>query len=157
MKKPEIIILCGNIASGKSTLAKQYAKKGYVIISRDSLRYMVGAGNYRFDKKLEPFIKQSAVSMFTEFLKSGFSLVYDETNVSKSLRKPTIQLAKIYGYKVVVVVLKRLSKKVSVERRMKDPHGQFDKNIWNMVWENFDSIYEMPEKSEGIDRIIKKR
>jgi len=153
--KKEIIILVSNIGGGKSTLAKQYAKKGYVIISRDSLRYMVGAGNYRFDKKLEPFIKQSAVSVLTEFLKSGFNLVYDETNVSKSLRKPTIQLAKIYGYKVVAIVLPRLSKEVSVARRMKDPHGQFDKKLWELVWEQFDTIFEMPDKSEGIDRIIK--
>jgi dephospho-CoA kinase len=36
--KKEIILLIGNIASGKSTIAKQYAKKGYVVISRDSLR-----------------------------------------------------------------------------------------------------------------------
>lgn len=153
--KKEIIILVSNIGGGKSTLAKQYAKKGYVIISRDSLRYMVGAGNYRFDKKLEPFIKQSAVSVLTEFLKSGFNLVYDETNVSKSLRKPTIQLAKIYGYKVVAVILPRLSKEVSVARRLKTPHGNFSKKTWERVWEMFDTIFEMPDKSEGIDRIIK--
>jgi len=153
--KKEIIILVSNIGGGKSTLAKQYAKKGYVIISRDSLRYMVGAGNYRFDKKLEPFIKQSAVSVLTEFLKSGFNLVYDETNVSKSLRKPTIQLAKIYGYKVVAVILPRLSKEVSVARRLKTPHGNSSKKTWERVWEMFDTIFEMPDKSEGIDRIIK--
>jgi predicted kinase len=152
----EIIILVGNIGSGKSTLAKEYAKKGYVIISRDSLRYMIGGGNYRFDKKLEPFIKQSAVEVLRVFLRSGQNLVYDETNVSKSLRKPTIQLAKIYGYKVVAVVLPRLSKEVSVARRLKTPHGNFSKKTWEWVWEQFDTIFEMPEKSEGIDRIIKR-
>ena len=155
--KKEIILLIGNIASGKSTLAKQHAKKGYVVISRDSIRYMVGGGNYRFDKKLEPFIKQSAVEVLRVFLRSGQNLVYDETNVSKSLRKPTIQLAKIYGYKVVAVVLPRLSKEVSVARRLKTPHGNFSKKTWEWVWEQFDTIFEMPEKSEGIDRIIKKR
>jgi len=153
----EIILLVGNIGNGKSTLAKQYAKDGYIIISRDALRYMVGGGDYKFDLKVEPFIKKSAVATLKAFLKSGYNLVYDEVNVSKRLRCPTIQAAKQFGYKVNALVLPRLSQKKSVDRRMKNPHGQFDRNIWNTVWERFDSIYEEPTLKEGIDKIIKAR
>jgi len=155
MNKPILLIMVGNIGSGKSTLAKEYVKKGYIIISRDALRYMIGGGSYKFDIKLEPFIKESAVSILTTFLKSGVNLIYDETNVSKSLRKQTIKLAKNYGYKVIAVTLPKLSKQQSVDRRMTNPHGQFDRNIWNTVWENFNNLYEIPEKSEGIDKILR--
>jgi predicted kinase len=154
-KMKEIIILVGNIGSGKSTLAKEYAKKGYVIISRDALRYMIGAGNYRFDFKIESFIKKSAVATLKIFLKSGYNLVYDEVNVSKKLRTHSIQLAKQFDYKVIVVKLPRLAKQISVDRRMRNPHGQYDRNIWNSVWERFDSIYQEPTIKEGIDKIIK--
>lgn len=155
MKKPELIILIGNIGNGKSTLAREYVKKGYVIISRDSFRYMIGGGNYRFDLKLEKFIKKSAVATLKCFLKSGYNIVYDEVNLSKILRQPTIQLAKEFNYKVVGVQLKRLSQKESVDRRMKNPHGQYDRNLWNEVWERFDSIYEEPNLKEGFDKIVR--
>jgi predicted kinase len=153
--KKELIILVGNIGTGKSTLAKQYAKDGYIIISRDALRYMIGGGNYRFDLKVEPFIKKSAVSTLKTFLKSGYNIVYDEVNVSRRSRYPTIQVAKQFGYKIKAVVLSRLSQNESVDRRMKNPHGQFDRNIWNTVWERFDSIYEEPSLKEGINKIIR--
>jgi predicted kinase len=156
-KMKEIIILVGNIGSGKSTLAKEYAKKGYVVISRDSFRYMIGAGTYRFDFKTEPFIKKSAIATLKTFLKSGYNLVYDEVNVSKKLRTHSIQLAKQFDYKIIVVKLPRLAKQISVDRRMRNPHGQPDRNVWNRVWEMFDEIYEEPTIKEGINKIIKVR
>ncbi len=70
-KKPEIIILVGNIGSGKTTLAKKYAKKGYVIIARDDLRYNIGAGQYVFDRKLEKAIWQTEIDMVYNFLQLG--------------------------------------------------------------------------------------
>lgn len=153
--KKELVILIANIGNGKSTLAKQYAKKKYFIISRDSLRYMIGAGDYTFLYQTEPFIKKSALKILDTFMQSGYNLVWDETNVSKNLRVSAIKLAKKNNYKVVAVVLPRLSKKLSVKRRMTNPHGQFDKSLWESVWEKFDSIYEFPKKSEGIDKIVR--
>lgn len=153
MKK--LILLVGNIGSGKSTIAKKYAKKNYRIISRDSIRYMVGAGNYVFDVKLEPTIKQATESLLKEFLYDKVSVVYDETNVSKRLRESTIKIAKRFGYKVTAIVLPKLTKNESVNRRMRSPHGNYSREIWETVWENFNSIYEEPTKDEGIDEVIK--
>jgi len=150
-----LILLTGNIASGKSTLAKKWAKAGYRIISRDAIRYMVGAGDYIFNIDLEPTIKKGTLALLEEFLKDGIDIVYDEVNVNKKLREPTIKLAKKYGYKVLAVILPRLSKKESVNRRLKNPHGQPDRKIWEEVWERFDKIYEIPTLEEGINRIIK--
>lgn len=68
MKK--LIILIGNIGCGKSTLAKKLVKKGYCIISRDSFRYMIGAGNYIFDLKYEPAVKCANLNTVECFFKT---------------------------------------------------------------------------------------
>jgi len=149
-----LILLIGNIASGKSTLSKEYVEKGYSVISRDAIRYMLGAGEYIFNPDLEPTVKAGTCALLTEFLKKGVNIVYDEVNVNIALRFPTIQKAREYGYKVTAVVLPRISKRKSVTRRVKDPHGTSDRSVWNTVWTNFDLMYQLPTTVEGIDEVI---
>jgi len=150
-----LILLVGNIASGKSTEAKKWVDNGYRAISRDAVRYMVGAGDYTFDSDLEPTIKKGTLALLKEFLKDEVDIIYDEVNVSKRLREPTIKLAKQYGYNIVVVEMPRLEQKISVDRRLNAPHGQIDKSVWEIVWENFDEMYEEPTIDEGINNIIR--
>ena len=151
MKK--LAILIGNIGCGKSTLAEAYYKKGYIIISRDSMRYGIGNGHYTFKPKYEPVIVKTAVYMFKETCKRGFDIVLDEVNVCRFYREKYIAIAKKYGYKTTARVLPILSKEVAVERRMRNPHGQPDRRIWEMVWDKFDNIYEEPLLVEGFDSI----
>jgi tRNA uridine 5-carbamoylmethylation protein Kti12 len=157
--KPELVILIGNIGSGKSTLCRKYAKKGYIIISRDALRYMIGAGDYIFDYKYEPAIHAANLAILESFLAGGHNIVMDEVNVSKSLREAYIQLARsvsqIRPYKIIGVVLPRLSRAVSVDRRINSPHGNFPRETWEKVWDTFNKMYVTPTKAEGFDRIIK--
>lgn len=89
------------------------------------------------------------------FLKQELNIVCDETNVSEYMREPLIALGKKYDYKIIAIELPQLSKTKAVARRMKNPHGQFDKKVWNSVWEQFDSVYESPSKDEGIDKILR--
>jgi len=63
MKQKELIILIGNLGTGKSTFAKTLVEKGYINISRDSLRYMIGAGKYIFNKEFEQSIDFAIVTM----------------------------------------------------------------------------------------------
>jgi len=153
MKK--LILLIGNIGSGKSTIAKKFVKKGYVCICRDSLRYMIGAGDYIFNRSLEPTINKAEKKIVIEFMKLGVNLVIDEVHATEHLRKMHIDLAKKYGYHITAYVMPRLDKKTSVDRRMTNPHGQPDRISWEVVWEGFDSRYEEPTKEEGFDKIIK--
>ena len=59
-----LIILVGNIGSGKSTYAKKYQKKGYIVIARDQLRYAIGGGEYIFNTKYEPLIWKTEYYLF---------------------------------------------------------------------------------------------
>lgn len=157
MKKPEIVILVGNIGSGKSTLAKKLIKKGFshIITSRDALRYMIGGGKYKFDLNLEPAIWQSELEIIKQFMKLKVNLLIDEVGINKSMRQRYIKLAKKYNYTITVIEMSHYSKRKCVNRRMKDPHGQFDRKIWEGVWDKFDKLYERPSKKEGIDKIIR--
>jgi len=155
--KPEIVILVGNIGSGKTTLINKILKKGFshVVISRDDLRYMIGAGRYRFDRRIEPIIWKSEEDLVKNFMIAKENIIVDEVGISKLLRKRYIKLAKKFGYTITVIEMPKYSKRVCVNRRMKNPHQQDDKKLWESIWEKFDNWYEKPTKKEGINKIIR--
>ena len=151
----ELIILVSNIGGGKSTLAKKYQEKGYVIIARDQLRYAIGGGTYIFNPKYEPIIFETELCMLESFMELGVNIVIDEVGVSRAMRMRYIIPAKDYGYTVKCHVLPQLLRKTAVDRRMKNPHGQYDRNLWEQVWDRFQSKYEEPSLDEGLDEIIR--
>lgn len=154
MIKPTLTILVGNIGNGKSTLCKKLAKN-HIIISRDSIRYMIGGGKYRFDLTLEPFVAKCTEKCIESFMLSRKDIVVDETNVLKRTRSRYLRLAKKYNYNSKAIILKKLSKEESVRRRMKAPHDRASKKLWNYIWEMFEKLYQEPSKQEGFKEIIK--
>jgi predicted kinase len=157
MNKPELVLLIGNIGSGKSTFCKKLISKGFshVIISRDSLRYMIGAGKYRFEPKIEKAIWDSELNIIDNFMFLGQNILVDEVGITKSMRARYSFLARKWNYSITVIEMPRYSMKKSVNRRLKDPHGQPDRKLWESVWKKFDAMYEKPTKSEGFAKIIK--
>lgn len=150
----EIIVLVGNIGTGKSTLTKEYQAKGYVVIARDTIRYAIGGGKYVFNLDYEPIVQSIENHMLEEFLEFGVNVIVDEVGVSKIIRGKYLTLGEIWGYKVTCIELKKLSKKECVDRRMINPHGTFDRKIWENVWDTFDNMYEHPSLDEGFNEII---
>jgi len=153
--KPKIVLLIGNIGSGKSTTAKKYVKKGYLSASRDAFRYMLHADNYIFDRSLEQAIHRAHMATIEALLSTGRNIVVDEVNARPSGRKQTIKLAKKYDYSVYAHVLPAWSKQECLRRRKADPHGTFNKRDWLEVWEMFDDGMQPPDKTEGFTGIIK--
>jgi len=155
-KTKNLVVMVGNIGSGKSTLVKKYIKQGYVCLCRDALRYMIGAGDYIFDpNKTEPLIFRLERVMLTVMMQGGFDIVVDEVGVSRWMRKPYLSRVKDHGYKATAHVMPRLSKALSVKRRLQNNHGNQEKKIWEEVWEKFNKAYEPPTKEEGFHQIIK--
>jgi len=151
----ELVILVGNIGSGKSTICKKYQKEGYVVIARDCLRYAIGGGIYVYNTKYEPIIFETELCMLESFMELGVNIVIDEVGVSRAMRMHYIIPAKDYGYTVKCHVLPQLLRKTAVDRRMQNPHGQYDRDLWEQVWDRFQSKYEEPSFDEGIDDIIR--
>ena len=151
--KKEIILLIGNIGTGKSTLAKELAKDGYVIVSKDALRYMIGGGRYIFDKHIEPIIWDIEIAMIEELMENNFPIVVDSRCINSIMRYYYISAAKRNNYKVNAIIMPRVSKEEAVNRRMKNPHGQLDKELWNSVYDKFDKVFEGPTKREKFDEV----
>ena len=153
-----LILLVGNIGSGKTTYIKnrKFVERGYVIIARDRLRYNIGGGQYIFNPEYEPIIWSTELYMFRRFLELGKNIVVDEVGISKKMRARYITLAKEYGYFITCAEMPRLSQKEAVDRRMNDPHGQPDRKLREQVWLKFDLQYEPPDVSEGFDIIFNK-
>lgn len=150
-----LILLVGNIGSGKSTKVKEFQRKGYIVIARDSLRYCIGAGTYIFNYDYEDIIWNVEAYMFEKFVDKGTDIIVDEVGLTKEMRARYITYAKNKGYKIIAIVFPKLSMREAVDRRLQNPHGQPKREMWEQVWSNFDSIYEEPSKREGIDNIIK--
>jgi len=148
------IILIGNVGSGKTTYCSKLLKRGYICISKDSLRYMLGSGKYVFNKLLESSVHLSEIDLLYNFTKSGVNIVVDDCNINSRLRKHAISVLKGHDYFITAIVLSKLSQKICVNRRMKNPHSNPNKATWNKVWEMFDYNTEDPRYEEGFDRII---
>lgn len=154
MNKPVITVMVGNIGSGKTTLCKQIAGEVGYVISRDSLRYMMGAGKYIFNPKLEGAVFRSEQRMIEEFMKLKVDIIVDDVGVSKEYRRCYIQLAKKYGYEIVAYVFPIIEMKTAVDRRMNDPHGQDSREIWEGVYKKFAKMYTRPTIEEGFSAIF---
>jgi len=152
----DVIILVGNIGSGKTTIAKELCKIGCVVASADGIRYAIGAGEYRFDRNLEGSVWEVEYYMFEELVSRGHTVVVDDaSNVSPYFRAKYLYiLPKHTIYNKIAVVMPKLNMVESVNRRMICSHGNNDSNTWKSVWEKFNNMYVEPTKKEGFDKII---
>lgn len=154
----EICILIGNIGSGKTTYCKEKVKEGYVIISKDDIRYSIGAGNYIFNLDYEQSISNCILEFFHSLSHlNNIKIIIDETNMDKEARKLYLYWGTYYKYKKIAIIFPKLSKKESVIRRLENNHGDTSKEVWEAVWERKNLAYQEPTIEEGFNTIINSR
>jgi len=169
--KPKLIIMVGNIASGKTTWIKNYlaAKsteelKNWIVLSKDDLRRMIGAGKYIFDEKLEPIIYLSIFDLLSNFMYEDVNIIIDETNMDKETRKGYLHLTKKYNslgydYETIAVVIPKISMDHAV-KRIAQREGvlgwaEAPKEDWIRAWKRKQGKFEIPTKEEGFNEIWK--
>jgi predicted kinase len=82
---PEIIILKGLPASGKSSYAVDLVKKGYKRINNDDLRESIDG--YKFSTENEKIITMLRRVMLQTFIRLGRNIVLDNTNFNPKCRQ----------------------------------------------------------------------
>ncbi len=156
-EKRQLIILIGNIGSGKSTLCKDYSAKGFHIVCRDTLRSMIGGPNgYVFSPATEEAIDAACIRLIETLLsQKEKSIVIDETNMTRKNRKRYIRFAKWAGYEVVAHETITFTKAECLANREKDTLRGYELSTWAEVWEKFNKSYQEPTFEEGFDMLIK--
>jgi len=149
----ELIVMVGNIGTGKSTICKEYIKNGYLCVSRDGLRYMNGGGVYRWDESVEPFIWDAESRIIKAFMESGKHIIVDEVGISQKMREKYLNIANAFNYKPIALVMPKLNMKTCINRRLNNPHDQPDRKMWEEVWTKFDKQYSEPTLEEGFKEI----
>lgn len=147
--------MVGNIGSGKSTIVNTIKNHGFLVVSRDAIRYMFGSGQYVFDKERESAVFNCEKLIIDELMDRKMNIIVDEVGVSKRLRMEYLISAKYHEYDAYAIEMPRLSMEESVSRRMQNPHGNYTKPLWEDVWKKFDKIYEPPTVREGFAEVIR--
>jgi len=149
-----VIILIGNVGSGKSLVASKLAKKGAVVVNMDSIQEMIGGGEYGaydYDKK-EIYLSVENTIIATA-LGQGFDVVVDRTNMDKKRRKRFIDLAHDHGSEAVCFKAPVGNSTKQLINRMKDQRG-ISRETWFKVSASMISAYEEPSKDEGFSEIL---
>lgn len=94
-----LIMLIGVPGSGKTTLAKKVAERGFTVMNADSIREeLYGDARQQGDPK-------EVFTLFFERLEKemaeGKDIVVDNTNINTKQRKPILERAEKFGYKDV--------------------------------------------------------
>jgi predicted kinase len=153
MKRQQTVyIMCGLIASGKSTWARKKAKEELttIIICKDNLREMIKA-EYVFDYTYEDLIESIDCFTFRKALQKGFNVIVDETNITRSKRAFWVNKVNEYnalfddGVKIELVYF--TSKEGNVARRMGNHRG-YTEERWQFVYDGMLKTFEEPSIDE---------
>ena len=93
--RPELLILSGLPASGKSTYAKDWLAAdpdGRIRVNYDDLRKGMFGENWVWNRREEEQMKAAARSTVTRAIEAGLSVVVDNTNLSSRVRGSWKQL-----------------------------------------------------------------
>lgn len=142
---PEMIMLIGLPASGKSTYSEEMKEKGYEVHSFDVLREEL-YGDASEQKEAITIFQILHQRIITD-LKQGKSCIYDATNMNRKRRVAFLrELKKISCYKkcVIFAIPVEVCKRRNQERERKVPNETYDVML---------QAFQCPHKGEGWDEV----
>jgi predicted kinase len=151
-----IYLLCGMIASGKSTLARKLAKeKNALIINDDDIVTMLHGDYTSYDQTLKPLYKSIENHILTAAILAGRDVIVDRgVNIKRSSRQRWIELAKSLDQDIVAVITQRDWPEVHAKRRFEHDKRGHSYEYWLKVANYHNREYVEPSYSEGYINII---
>jgi predicted kinase len=152
----ELIMLCGLVASGKSTIAENYRDMDYVILSSDELREELYGDISNQGNNPELFTE--LYNRARARLSLGFDVVIDATNLSSKRRAQGLESI-LKNTKKDKIQLDRKNINVIAEiiacpyNECIDRNKSRDRKVPNGVIENMYKQWQTPMKQEGFDEI----
>jgi predicted kinase len=161
--KPEIHVLVGPIASGKSTYCQVAAKRGYLTMNDDAIINLLHADEYTlYDEKLKLLYKSIENNIVSLGLCLGRIVLIDRgVNVSIKSRQRWIALARSFDVPCKAIVFPKDSAEVHAKRRWEKSNRGHSYDYWLKVAKKHESIYNEPTCSgsptmiadEGFDEV----
>lgn len=138
LQSQEMVIIVGRPASGKSTLRERhFTPHGYVAVNRDTLG-----------------TQEKCLKMASESLKAGKSVIVDNTNPSKAVRQPYIDIAKKHHVPVRCIYL-NVPNEVAFHLnyfRQNQSKG-VQRRVPAVGFRVFEKNFQMPEVGEGFAEV----
>ena len=150
-KTPELVILVGIPASGKSTYVKDNFD-GYYRVNLDSIHKMLEPkeGHNRRNNKIARTIESMVIE---HKLECGESVVIDATNLYADSRQKYLDMADQHGAaKKAVCFEPNVARSVAWNKKRAEDGGR---DVPQHVIEKMASKYQMPTLSQGYDEIVK--
>jgi predicted kinase len=153
MQKPaKMTIFYGNIASGKSTLAKGFAKEGAVVIDSDSITSMVHGGDYTaYSVDYRPIYKAIENITIEKALEMGFDVVVDRCSEHRKTRDKYVDIARRFGAHTHLIITGWHDPKIHAKRRFEDDPRGLSYEVWLGVAENKESSRNEISPDEDFD------
>lgn len=151
-----IEVLCGTIASGKGTYAKQQAKNGWIIVNDDNIINLIHSNQYSlYSKSLKPLYKSIENHIVNFAIGMGKNVVIDRgVNVRRQSRQRWIALAHSLDVPIVCVVFPTESSAIHAWRRYNSDRRGCSFDYWLRVAEAHIKEYEKPVIEEGFDEVF---
>lgn len=146
-----IILMIGVPGSGKTTLARKIAEKGFKYINADSIREEL------YGNAAEQGDKEEVFGIFfkrlDELMKAGTDVIIDNTNLNPKQRKPILDRAQQFGYSDVQLWLLDVPLDLCLERNKMRERVVPEDIVANMFMELNRS--GRPKRNEGRVVIIR--
>lgn len=152
MKLPVLVVMVGNIGSGKTTLAKKIVlKKNYFHMELDNLIQISSTESNTFTEDLNDAFS----NQFYDLVDKQKSIIIDGNFMSVNSRIIQCKYAKSKGFKVICYDFGKGDLKQLNRRINSSPYKS--KHEWSEIFKNKQLEYEEPTFMEPFDKIIKKR
>lgn len=140
-------MLVGFPGAGKSTLAKEYENKGYVVHSPDSIRNELNLHSLDDTQKVFDILHERILVDMT----AKKDIVYDSTNLTVRRRKKFLKLIKDFDYDKICCIV---DTPLSICRYRNNKRTGYSK-VEDEEYKIMEDVYEEPTYTESWDNIIK--
>lgn len=149
---PQLILLIGLPASGKSTLARQIISQdsGCLLISTDAIRAELFG-----DEAIQgPWLQvwSRVQQEFEEAVVGGFRVVYDATNVRRKQRQEAIARARKTGFTHIIGCWLDVPLEICLQRNTQRQRQVPEEVIFKMYRQLTDAP---PSLEEGLDKLVR--
>jgi predicted kinase len=153
--KPEIHVLIGMIASGKSSYCKEAAKVGCITMNDDAIVNLLHADEYTlYDEKLKILYKSIENNIVSLGLCLNRIVLIDRgVNVNEESRQRWIALARCFDVPCKAIVFPKETPEVHARRRFESSNRGHTYDYWLDVAKKHAYLYDEPKTDEGFDEV----